>query len=136
MKYAIISDIHGNYTAFVECLKKIEKLNIDEIIFCGDYITDFPEPHDVLKLIKECEKNFKCHIIRGNREEYICNFNKDKNLENINVRKRSNVMCTYNLLTKEDLEWLENLPETVEIDIGNENKIYVSHQLNLSLIHI
>lgn len=56
MKYAIISDIHGNYTAFVECLKKIEKLNIDEIIFCGDYITDFPEPHDVLKLIKECEK--------------------------------------------------------------------------------
>ena len=39
-------------------------------------------------------------------------------------------MCTYNLLTKEDLEWLENLPETLEIDIGNENKIYVSHQLN------
>ena len=76
------------------------------------------------------KKNFKCHIIRGNREEYICNFNKDKNLENINVRKQSNVMCTYNLLTKEDLEWLENLPETVEIDIGNENKIYVSHQLN------
>ncbi len=130
MKYAIISDIHGNYTAFVECLKKIKRLNIDEIIFCGDYITDFPEPHDVLKLIKECEKNFKCHIIHGNREEYICNFNKDKNLENINVRKRSNVMCTYNLLTKEDLEWLENLPETLEIDIGNENKIYVSHQLN------
>ena len=31
MKYAIISDIHGNYTAFVECLKKIEKLNINEI---------------------------------------------------------------------------------------------------------
>lgn len=22
MKYAIISDIHGNYTAFVECLNK------------------------------------------------------------------------------------------------------------------
>lgn len=27
MKYAILSDIHGNYTAFVECLKRIEKLS-------------------------------------------------------------------------------------------------------------
>ena len=47
---------YKTYSKITSEEKKIEKLNIDEIIFCGDYITDFPEPHDVLKLIKECEK--------------------------------------------------------------------------------
>ena len=29
MRIAIISDIHGNYTALEVCIKKIEKMNVD-----------------------------------------------------------------------------------------------------------
>ena len=128
MKIAIFSDIHGNYTALEVCIQKIEKMNVDTIIWCGDYITDFPESHKVIQLIKQCEKKYKCYIISGNREQYIIKFDKIKNINEINIKMKNNIICTYNSLTKEDLEWIKSLPLALEISIDGKNKIYVSHK--------
>ena len=51
MKFIILSDIHGNARALKECMNVIENMEFDAIIWCGDYITDFPESHKVIELI-------------------------------------------------------------------------------------
>ena len=39
-KIAIINDIHSNYLLLKLVLEDIKKYNVDDFIFCGDYITD------------------------------------------------------------------------------------------------
>lgn len=128
MRFLIISDIHGNYTALEICIREIEKMNIDAIIWCGDYITDFPESHKVIELINQCEKKYKCYAIAGNREEYIIEFDKLKDVNEVNIKMRNNIVSTYNSLTKDDLEWIKKLQLSLEISIDGKNKIYVSHK--------
>jgi len=128
MRFLIFSDIHGNYIALKACIKEIEKMNADAIIWCGDYITDFPESHKVIQIINQCERKYKCYIISGNREEYIIQFDKIRDLNKVNIKMRNNIIYTYNSLTKEDLEWLKGLPPSLEISVNDKNKIYVSHK--------
>ena len=94
MRFLILSDIHANYTALEACINEIKNINFDAIIWCGDYITDFPDSHKVIKLIREYEKKYKCYVISGNREDYIIEFDKHKDPNKVNVRARNNIVCT------------------------------------------
>lgn len=130
MKFAILSDIHGNIFALKKCIKTIDKMNIDRIIWCGDYITDIPKSHEVIKLIKDTMKKYESYIIRGNRENYIIEYNKSDNKDWTMENRKGPLLCAYNELDKEDLEFISNLPENLTINIPNMPKIFVSHERN------
>lgn len=134
MRFLILSDIHANYTALEACINEIKNINFDAIIWCGDYITDFPDSHKVINLIREYEKKYTCYIISGNREDYIIDFDKHKDPNKVNIRTRNNIVCTYNSLSKEDLKWIKNLPSSLTINLDDKNKIYVSHKCNYEYI--
>ena len=125
MKFIIISDIHGNATALKECIKEIEQMKIDGIIWCGDYITDFPESHEVIQIVKEYSKKIKSYIISGNREQYVIDFDKDKKC---NIMQKGNLEYTYKSLDENDIEWIKSLPDSVKIELDNGEIIYVSHK--------
>ena len=42
IKIAIIADIHGNPVALKEILRDAKENNVDEIIYLGDLVNDFP----------------------------------------------------------------------------------------------
>ncbi|MDR2569870.1 MAG: metallophosphoesterase family protein, partial [Oscillospiraceae bacterium] len=42
MKYAIISDIHGNLDSLLAVLNDAKNYNVDKYIFVGDYCACFP----------------------------------------------------------------------------------------------
>lgn len=127
MKFVILSDIHGNIFALEECLKYIDNMEFDAIIWCGDYITDIPKCHEVIDVIRAYSKKYKSYIVRGNRENYILEYANNKHPEwKINTRQE-NIVFTYNSLTKEDIEWISCLPETLEINT-KYGKIYISHK--------
>lgn len=48
MKFAIISDIHGNYPALVKVIEDANLNDVDRFIFIGDYIFDLPFSNDVV----------------------------------------------------------------------------------------
>ena len=52
MRLAVISDVHGNLPALEKAFAFIDKINIDGIIWCGDYITDILLSSEVLEFIK------------------------------------------------------------------------------------
>ena len=95
MKFVIFSDIHGNAIALKECIKEIEQTKVDGIIWCGDYITDFPESHEVIQIIKEYSTKIKSYIISGNREQNIIDY---ANRKQYNIRQRKNIEYTYKAL--------------------------------------
>lgn len=130
MRFAILSDIHGNIFALKECIKNIDRMNIDKIIWCGDYITDIPKSHEVIEFIKNTIGKYESYIIRGNRENYIIEYNNSNNKDWTMENRKGALLCSYNELSKEDIEFISNLPENYIIDIPNIPKIFISHKRN------
>ncbi|MBR3512274.1 MAG: metallophosphoesterase family protein [Clostridia bacterium] len=119
-KLAIISDIHGNYIALEQFLDDIKKYNVDYIIASGDLINEFPFGREVIKLIKDNN----IIAVKGNREEYLINYDKYKySWDNIQFR---NARFMYDQLTKEDMDFVKQLPMTVSMDV-EDLKVKVVH---------
>lgn len=118
-KIAIINDIHSNYLLLKLVLEDIKKYNVDDFIFCGDYITDGFDNDRVLNLIKNKTEN----IIAGNRDLSIANYD-NKSWNGINQMK--SMLYAYNNTTEENKNFLKTLPIFKIIIIENQ-KICFSH---------
>jgi putative phosphoesterase len=118
-KIAIINDIHGNLLLFNKVLNSLEKNEITDFIFCGDMITDGFENNAVLNKIKSLSNN----VIIGNREESLIKYDGYSWLAS---EKYKNMQYTYNKLTKENFNYIKNLPTYKIITIANK-KICFSH---------
>ena len=64
MRYALLSDIHGNLEALQAVLKDIDTRSIDKIVCLGDIVGYYPDPEKCVELIKECA--VKC--VAGNHD--------------------------------------------------------------------
>lgn len=96
--------------------------------FCGDYISDIPKSHEVILYLKELRSNYQCFFIRGNREEYVLDYLKSSN-KNWSLENRSGPMlCTLNELTSDDIDFIKELPETLEIILEDVPPIFISHR--------
>lgn len=67
MKYAVISDIHGNLEALKTVLSDAEAQRVDGYILLGDYCLSNPEPDACVTRIRNLPN---AHVIRGNEERY------------------------------------------------------------------
>ena len=68
MKYAVISDVHGNLDALEGVLADAARQSADAYLFTGDYCLSLPFPEQVVRRIAGLEH--AC-VIRGNEEQYI-----------------------------------------------------------------
>ena len=68
MKYAIISDIHGNLPALQAVLNDAKNQNVSHYLFAGDYCLSGPWPNECMETIKAIPNKT---VIRGNEEKYI-----------------------------------------------------------------
>lgn len=64
VRYALISDIHGNYKALEAFLNYIEEQSIDGIICLGDYVTDSPYPQKPWRCCMPCGKIYLLYAAR------------------------------------------------------------------------
>lgn len=67
MRYALISDIHGNLPALEAVLNDIKQAGVDEIICLGDVANIGPYPAECLDVIRD----LGCMTIQGNHELYL-----------------------------------------------------------------
>lgn len=126
MKIALLSDIHGNYVALKECLNYIENNNFDMLIFLGDYIMDCPYPQKTLALLKEVSLKYKTHFIRGNKEEYMLDY--EKNIQNWTYNSQTgNFLYNFENLTKENLEFFSKMPISDKIEIAGTKPFVICH---------
>ncbi len=118
MRYAAISDIHGNFHALKAVIDDAKKHEADKFLFLGDYIGDFPYPNEVVELIEGLSSK---EIIAGNKEEYLCNISKIPP-ESRTDRQFAPMYWNYDELTGENLSFLMNLPKRIDLE-----EIHMSH---------
>lgn len=116
-KIAVISDIHGNMQALNTVLNDIKEQQTDEIYCLGDYAMAGPEPDKSVEFFMKKINEYK--MIQGNTDEFIAEFS-DTIYEN--VRKNAPIMANalkndVNLLSKDQINFLKNLPKQLEIKV-------------------
>jgi putative phosphoesterase len=123
MKIAVLSDIHGNLTALNAVLNDIKDLGINKYIIAGDHICDCPEPNEVLEKVK----SLNGYIIKGNREEYVLNYHKGMHDEWNKYKQKASVVWTHNTMDKDNIKYIEELPEQLSISLPQMDTIRVVH---------
>ena len=120
IKLAIISDIHGNSVALKEVLKDAKNNNVDEYIFSGDLVNDLPFGNETLEIVKKTSDK----VLKGNKEQYLIEFEKEKyDWDNIQFK---NTKFMYEELTEENREYIRNLPHFMELEYEGV-KLLVAH---------
>lgn len=117
MKIGILSDIHSNIYALKACIETMEAFSPDEYLFLGDYISDTPYTRETLDFLYDFWDKHTCHILRGNREEYMLSQRKAIKDKTANALWRwnsasGNLLYAYMQLTEKDLDYFEQLPIT------------------------
>jgi len=111
MKYAVISDIHGNNHAFKAVLADAKAQGVDVYLLLGDYASSFPQGNDVVNAIRRLNPAV---VVRGNGEGYFLAL-KGKKPQELTHEQFKPIIWAYNTLSQENLDYLLNLPESVTI---------------------
>jgi predicted phosphodiesterase len=127
MKYALISDIHGNLPSLLAVLEDAKAQGADRYLFLGDYIEDLPWPNEVVETIKKLDNAV---IIRGNKEGYLADM-RGKDQSGWVYEQMAPMYWNYRELTTENLEYLIALPASDEIKDQDGRSIYLSHSSSI-----
>jgi len=125
MKYAIISDIHGNLPALTAVLADAKALGADMYLLLGDYTTCFPWGNEVADILRKLSPAV---AVRGNGEGGIIDYVNHR-FEFSNEQFKP-AYWDYRSLTRENLAYLTALPETAVVP-GLDYNIHLSHTINM-----
>lgn len=120
MRFAVLSDIHGNLQALNAVLDDIKLRNVDRILCLGDLAMAGPEPNKTIDFVKTQDWT----VIQGNTDEMIAYFTQD-----VYDAVHANAPIMANALEQDVIE------------ISKENKIYlrnlpISKYLNIEGLRI
>ncbi len=109
MRYALLSDVHGNLEALKAVLKDIKGEKIDKKIFLGDVVGYYSDPNKCAKLIK---KHCDIHIM-GNHDYAVMGL---MNLELFNVYAREAMEWTQKKVKHKWLDFINSFHMSYELD--------------------
>ncbi len=107
MRYAIISDIHGNLQALQALLADIKKRSVDTIVCLGDIVGYYPNPQKCIDLIKK-------HVdlcVAGNHDYAAI---EKINTSNFTFYAFAAMEWTKQNISDKDRQYLASLPLSVE----------------------
>lgn len=129
MKYAVISDIHGNMQALNSVLNdSLNVENADKILCLGDLAMAGPEPSFAVQKIQELIADGKMISIKGNTDKMLAFY--DDEIFNL-VQEKNEIMANalkadVKVLTEEQLSFLRDLPEQYSIE-QDDIKVLMVH---------
>jgi len=109
MLWGVFSDVHSNLEALEAVLKVFKDNNVRGHICCGDIVGYGPNPNEVLKTIQALP-SLRC--VRGNHDLAVLG---RMDLRWFNEHAQKAVLYTQKVLNKDLLNWLKELPPTVEV---------------------
>ncbi len=109
MKYAIISDIHGNLEALQAVLAEARRLEISDYICLGDIVGYGADPVAALELVRELNPR----IVLGNHDAVTCD---RADITSLQSNARRSALWTKEQLSRAERDYLASLPLTLPID--------------------
>jgi predicted phosphodiesterase len=111
MRYAIVSDIHANKTAWQAVVADIADLRVDKIICLGDVVGYGPDPVAVMESVYR-------HVqvtVAGNHDAAVCG-KLDMEAAGFSERAKAAVRLHRKMLSPTAMVWLGKLPYLYEAD--------------------
>ena len=116
MKYAVISDVHGNAPALRIALADAAEQDAEGFLLAGDYCISAPWASEVIAILRSLPH---AHIIRGNDESHLDVPPGDDGQFEVS-------RWCLSTLTAEDKAWLDSLPEELTLNCGGMT-IHMAH---------
>ena len=128
MKITVLSDVHGNYVALKKCIEYSISEGVHIFIFLGDYVGELGYPQKTMNIINVLKENYKCYFIKGNKEDYWINYqkNNEEGWKEYDSTTGS-LFYTYKNLTQKDLDFFTELSYTENICIKGYPSITICH---------
>lgn len=108
MRYALISDIHGNLEAFEAVLGAIKKEGVDKYLCIGDIVGYGADPEKVLSLVQSLSPEA---IVAGNHEWGLV---ERLDLDYFNEEAKEAVLWTKKMLDKGAIDYFKSFDLTYE----------------------
>lgn len=67
----VIGDIHGGFKGLEQLFERAQITPADQLIFLGDYVDGWSEPHMVVEFLLALEQTHQCVFLRGNHESLL-----------------------------------------------------------------
>jgi putative phosphoesterase len=116
MKIAILADIHANSSALDAVYNDLELNNCSQILVLGDLVGYYYNPAYVVDKI---QRDSRCTVIKGNHEELLFKAIHDESFaDKCHQKYGSGINEAIKTLSKEQLNWLYKLPESINIEFG------------------
>lgn len=122
MKYAVLSDVHGNYPALRAVMEDAVRQSIDHFLFAGDYCISGPWPDECISALRAIPEKT---VIRGNEEKYLENLIGKDPSQWTDGQMQVSYWC-YRNISKENLEYVLSLPHTADLECSGI-KIHMAH---------
>lgn len=110
MRLAVVSDTHGNATAFEAVIQDLKDQSPDAVVFLGDIVMRGPQPKECVDLVKSLNP---LAVIRGNYDDLFTRF-PEPGWEPSNAKEEL-VLRAFEYdreqMTEEDQAWLAHLPK-------------------------
>ena len=128
MKIGVLADIHSNYHGFGACYEEAVKRGVDQFLFLGDYVSDCAYPEKTMELLYHIRDQYPCNFIRGNREDYLLEHQKEaEDGWAIPSSASGSLLYTYEHLTKADLDFFENMDISGRMQVEGYPDFYYCH---------
>ncbi|MDE7340781.1 MAG: metallophosphatase family protein [Lachnospiraceae bacterium] len=124
---AVLSDIHGNYAALQRCLDHAVKMGIDTFIFLGDYLGELAYPQKTMELLYAVKEKYRCFFIKGNKEDYWINFEKEPKGWKEYDSTTGSLHYTYHNLEEKDLQFFKSLSIQEELALKGMPPVTICH---------
>ena len=128
MKIAVLSDIHGNTQALQKCLKHAIESQVEQFWFLGDYVGEFPNPQETLRILYDLKENYECIFLRGNKEDYMLDGTYNPDCEWLEGNHTVGAMkYTLKEMTEKDIHFFESLPVSTTVKLDGIEPVLLCH---------
>jgi len=124
MKFAVLTDVHGNAAALSAVLEEIDRMGDVERIYClGDLIGIGPEHNEVLELVT---KRHDMRTVSGNHDEAVLALIHGEKYPESYLHAKEHHQWVADTLDPEYVPWLEALPRTLR-EPFSDSEAYFTH---------
>ena len=126
VKFALITDIHGNAEALRAVLQHIDQQNVQAIYCTGDLIAIGHETNEVLELLTNLNN---CYFVSGNHDEAIVTLFESLPYPKSHESTRNHHEWILHNLDKSFIPFLKQLPREMSKQFGSKHFLFTHYAL-------
>ncbi|NLG95888.1 MAG: metallophosphoesterase family protein [Chloroflexi bacterium] len=126
MRFAVISDIHGNLPALEAVLEDACRQSVDGFLIAGDLLARAPFPAETLRVLQSLPPD-RTFFVRGNGDQYQLTFAADPAAADQFGPQAGVIRWTHEAIGQEGVDFLAGLPEEQVLDFPGLPRIHMVH---------